>query len=270
MSDLIPDLRPEVFQTCSENKYNSYESLIENHTLMRIISGGMTVVQSDRTYVLNAGDTLLFPRNQLAKAIKYPQDEKSFKCVTILINQEAIQNYYALYPFVITKQSTQKIRFFAPHLLLDSIFNSLSFYFEMADALPLEISEMKIQEAIAILYAIDKSIFDFLGHFDEPGKIGLRDFMEKNYMFNMSMEKFGYLTGRSLTTFQRDFRRIFNTTPQRWLTAKRLEIANYEIFEKRRKPSDVYFEVGFENLSSFSFAFKKHFGYNPTALKTVF
>jgi hypothetical protein len=31
--------------------------------------------------------------------------------------------------------------------------------------------------------------------------------MEQNYMFNMSMDKFGYLTGRSLTTFKRDFKK---------------------------------------------------------------
>ncbi len=42
-------------------------------------------------------------------------------------------------------------------------------------------------------------------------------------MFNMSLEKFGYLTGRSLTTFKRDFFKTFKTTPQRWLTQKRLE-----------------------------------------------
>ena len=82
-------------------------------------------------------------------------------------------------------------------------------------------------------------------------------------MFNMSIEKFGYLTGRSLTTFKRDFRKAFNTTPQKWLTRKRLESANYQIFEKHRKPSDVFLEVGFENLSHFSFAFKKQFGYYP-------
>ncbi len=80
------------------------------------------------------------------------------------------------------------------------------------------------------------------------------------------MEKFGYLTGRSLTTFKRDFKKAFNTTPQRWLTQKRLELAHYRVAEKKMKPVDVYLEVGFEDLSHFSFAFKKHFGYTPIAL----
>jgi AraC-like DNA-binding protein len=84
-------------------------------------------------------------------------------------------------------------------------------------------------------------------------------------MFNLPMKKFGYLTGRSLTTFKKDFKNAFNTTFQKWVTRKRLELAHYQIFEQKKKPSDVYFEVGFENLSHFSFAFKKQFGYNPTS-----
>jgi AraC-like DNA-binding protein len=69
-----------------------------------------------------------------------------------------------------------------------------------------------------------------------------------------------------LTTFKRDFRKAFNATPQKWLTQKRLELARYQLTEKSRKPIDVFYEVGFENLSHFSFAFKKQFGKSPTEL----
>jgi hypothetical protein len=47
-----------------------------------------------------------------------------------------------------------------------------------------------------------------LANFEEPGKIDLADYMEKNFMFNLPLEKFAYLTGRSLTTFKRDFSKI--------------------------------------------------------------
>lgn len=88
-------------------------------------------------------------------------------------------------------------------------------------------------------------------------------------MFNLPLQKFGYLTGRSLTTFKRDFSKAFSTTPQRWLTQKRLELAHYQFVEKKKKPIDVCFEVGFENLSHFSYAFKKQFGYSPTQLPKI-
>ena len=126
---------------------------------------------------------------------------------------------------------------------------------------------IKTEEGITILRSLDKNIDGLLSDFSEPGKIDLAGFMEKNFMFNMSLERFGYLTGRSIATFNRDFRKAFGVTPQRWLTQKRLESAHYQLTEKHRKPVDVYIESGFENLSHFSFAFKKHFGHTPTELQ---
>ncbi|WP_310588300.1 helix-turn-helix domain-containing protein [Dyadobacter sp. CY345] len=83
---------------------------------------------------------------------------------------------------------------------------------------------------------------------------------------NMLLQKFSYLTGRSLTTFKKDFYKIYKITPQRWLTQRRLELAYYHLAKKSRKPVEVYLETGFENLSHFSFAFKKQFGITPTEL----
>jgi AraC-like DNA-binding protein len=150
--------------------------------------------------------------------------------------------------------------------LLESCLASLTPYFDLREKLPPDIAAIKIEEAITILRSIDKGMDSLLANFEDPGKIDLTDFMERNYMFNMTMDKFGYLTGRSLATFRRDFKKIFNTTPQKWLTEKRLALAHYQISEKHRKPIDVYFEVGFENLSHFSYAFKSQFGYPPNAL----
>ncbi|WP_225321399.1 helix-turn-helix domain-containing protein [Rhizosphaericola mali] len=125
-----------------------------------------------------------------------------------------------------------------------------------------------MEEALTILRTLDKNIDNLLADFSEPYKINLSDFMEENFMFNMPLEKFGYLTGRSIATFNRDFRKTFHTTPQKWLTQKRLELAHYQIAEKHQKPAEVYLESGFENLSHFYFAFKKHFGYAPTEIVT--
>src|SRR5690606_35504480 len=125
---------------------------------------------------------------------------------------------------------------------------------------------LKITEAISILREIDAEIDSVLANFDDPHKVNLIGFMEKNYMFNMPLEKFSYLTGRSVTTFKRDFMKAFNMTPQRWLTQKRLELAHYQLVEQKNKPIVVCDGVGFENLSHFSFAFKKHFGYASTEL----
>jgi len=46
-----------------------------------------------------------------------------------------------------------------------------------------------------------------------------------------------------------------------------LNLAHHKLTAKKQKIADVYHSVGFENLSHFSFTFKKTFGYPPSTLK---
>lgn len=119
---------------------------------------------------------------------------------------------------------------------------------------------------VLILLKVNPTLKNVLFDFSEPGKIDLEAFMLQNFHFNVAMKRFAYLTGRSLATFKRDFEKIFHASPSRWLQQKRLQEAYYLIKEKGRKTSDVYLEVGFEDLSHFSFAFKKAYGVAPSAV----
>lgn len=260
------NINADIVFACEEEKYYHSEIIIEHHALLQVLSGEMRVVQADQTYVFSAGDTFLLPRNLPAAVIKRPRDGSPYKSVSIYLKPDRLQDYYKKHAFDAAHSHQPKIRTFDKHLLLNSFFASILPYFEMDQVLPESIVAIKVEEAISILREIDPEIDTVLAYFAEPGKINLAGFMEKNYIFNMTMEKFGYLTGRSLTTFKRDFKKAFSTTPQKWLTQKRLELAHYQLSELQRKPIDVYFEVGFENLSHFSFAFKKQFGYSPNAL----
>lgn len=93
-------------------------------------------------------------------------------------------------------------------------------------------------------------------------KIDLEDFMEKNYKSDMSMTDFARATGRSLSTFKRDFKQISTLSPERWLTDRRLRAA-YDLLKRGRRVSDACFDVGFKNVSHFSAIFKKKFGCTP-------
>jgi AraC-like DNA-binding protein len=260
--------RSMVFVSCKREKHYSREVILPWHALVCVLSGEMRIASADRLFVFHAGDIVLLPRNQLGRLSKVPLNGELFKSISICFPQETLQRYYAALPQIEVTPAEPNVKYFNQHPLLQSLFLSLLPYFEATDDLPEEIANIKITEAIAVLRSIDKSVDNLLGHFEGPGKIDLADFMEKNYMFNLTAAKFGYLTGRSLTTFKRDFKKAFGNTPEKWLTKKRLETAHYQIVEQKRKPSEVYLEVGFENLSHFSYAFKKQFGYNPTLSKT--
>lgn len=252
--------------TCFQEKHLKKEMMTVDHCFVRVLSGEVKIIHADTTQVFGPGDTLLFPRGQLSTIIESPKDNQPYQCVLIMFTSERLQDYYSRHQPHENKVHIPHLKSFSKHPLLESYFASLLPYFDLQDELPEKLLNLKIEEALTILKTIDKSVDVFLADFSDPGKIDLAAFMEQHYMYNMPLDKFSYLTGRSLTTFKRDFNKIYGTTPQRWLTSKRLKLAHYLLSEKKQKPVDAYREAGFENLSHFSYAFKKHFGYAPSHL----
>lgn len=259
-------LTPEIKLSCYDDKFFKSELVFDQHMLIWFISGETKIIQSESTHRFKTGDIFLIPRNKPATIINYPKDGLPHKTVVMLLTPRVLRDFYTGIDIKVKITPIPGISSFSNHPLLESCLASLIPYFEMKEPFPENVAKLKITEAISILRTIDPGIDSTLANFDDPHKVDLIGFMEKNYMFNMPMEKFGYLTGRSLTTFKRDFKRSFNTTPQKWLTQKRLELAHYQLSESKKKPVEVCYETGFENLSHFSYAFKKQFGYPPTEL----
>lgn len=267
----IPDyitqyITPDIKLSCFEGKEFRTEVMFEHHMLVWLISGETRIVMADSVHVFTEEAIFLIPRNLLATITNKSVNGKPHKAVAMHLTTERLKQYYHKYMPGAQAPTLENVRIFTSHPLLESCMASLMPYFKLKDALPGDIADLKIEEAISIVRTIDANIDNLLFNFESPGKINLLEFMEKHFMFNMPLHQFGYLTGRSLSAFNRDFRKIFNTTPQRWLTQKRLALAHYQLAEKRQKPVDVYFEAGFENLSHFSYAFKKQFGYAPSEL----
>jgi len=253
----LSEFRGEMYKT---------EAAFSYHILVWLMAGETKVVQGETSYYFGAGDIFLIPRDHVATFINSAKDGKNHRSATMHLTSETLKTFYAGHQPRATQPAQQKIISFGKHPLLESCLTSLIPYFDVQGAFPGDIASLKITEAISILRIVDRNIDAVLANFEEPGKIDLIEFMGKHFMYNLPLEKFGYLTGRSLSTFNRDFRKAFHTTPQKWLMLKRLELAHYQLEEYQRRPVEVYLEVGFEDLSHFSFAFKKHFGYSPADL----
>lgn len=109
------------------------------------------------------------------------------------------------------------------------------------------------------------SYFSFL--LQEPQTVSLRRIMEDNFCFNLKMEDFARLCSRSLSAFKRDFERLYETSPGRWLMEKRLNHALHLITNFGKTVSESAFESGFESPSHFSRAFRQRFGVSPGAMR---
>lgn len=257
----------KVFMTCTMDKVFTWENVYPQHIVAFMYSGELELTFGKQTLTFVAGDTMLVPKNQLTRSIKKPLNGEPFKCVTMALFDEQLRKFYLNHSILETwAEDISKQRPIKPHPLLQSFFGTLLPYFEMQDDIPNDLVDIKIQEILTIIDKVDKRASSILGTFNDIGKIDLEKYMEEHFMYNLPLEKFAFLTGRSLTTFKSDFKKIFHKTPGKWLTEKRLDLAHFKLTTKNQKASDVYLSAGFENLSHFSFAFKKAFGYTPSSL----
>ena len=87
--------------------------------------------------------------------------------------------------------------------------------------------------------------------------------VESNVYSNLKLEEIAFLCNMSLSTFKRYFAFEYNEAPGKWLQDKRLQRAKDLLQEGVLKPSDIYLDIGYNNLSNFSIAFKNKFGISP-------
>lgn len=251
--------------SCTNKVYRGAEHFVHEHSLGYIIAGEVNYITPNGTKMLKAGTMGIIRRNQLVKSTKIPPPGGEFRSINIHLTQEALRRYSAEnHVYASERYSGNPLLQLQPDVLLKGYFESLMPYFERPAGMTAAMTALKTYEAIELLLQADPDCREFLFDFTEPYKIDLEAFMNQHYMYNVPMGNFAKLTGRSLASFKRDFEKIFNTSPGQWLQQKRLNEAHYLIKEKGLKPSSVYLDVGFENLSHFSFAFKKAFGVSPS------
>ncbi|MEO5789897.1 AraC family transcriptional regulator [Gelidibacter sp.] len=91
-----------------------------------------------------------------------------------------------------------------------------------------------------------------------------KNVVESNIHSNLKLEEIAFLCNMSLSTFKRQFTSEYNEPPGKWLQDKRLQKAKELLQGGDLKPSDIYLDIGYNNLSNFSIAFKNKFGVSPT------
>lgn len=92
----------------------------------------------------------------------------------------------------------------------------------------------------------------------------LHKIVESNIHTNLKLEEIAFLCNMSLSTFKRHFIREYEVSPGKWLRDKRLQKAREILEQGKLKPSEIYLDFGYNNLSNFSVAFKNKFGFNPS------
>jgi len=255
---------PRIFYNYYSDGNVEGEAFVKDHIFSFILSGAQDIWVGDKLYSFKQGDYRLFRKNQLTRYVKRTFSE-GFRSIALHLDQHTLQRIQQEYALNTDNAfQPESVLLLKPNRYLEGFVDSLMPYADADEVLRARISQLKAYELVLILLEINPSLKNILFDFSEPGKIDLEAFMNKHYRYNVGIDRFAFLTGRSLSGFKRDFARLYGVTPSRWLVSKRLQEAHYLIDEQGKKPSDIYLDIGFNDLSHFSFAYKKAFGNAPT------
>lgn len=244
--------------------------MVPDHFLVYVYSGEYTLEEEKQNITIKPGECVFIRRDNRVNMVKKPVDGEPFRAIFLTFKRNFLREVFQTFerkglPLNASKHKKSVIKLLqTPDI--KGLFQSLTPYFESSIEPSEDIMKLKLMEGLHALLRIDERFYPTLFDFTEPWKIDIMEFMNRNYMYDLSLEDFASYTGRSLSTFKRDFKKISDLSPEKWLVQRRLRAAK-EILSSQNKPvSDVYVEVGFKNLSHFSNAFKKMYGIAPSNL----
>lgn len=88
-----------------------------------------------------------------------------------------------------------------------------------------------------------------------------------NIFNDISIEELAEQTNRSLTSFKKEFRRLFSASPHQWIIEKRLDRARLLLGISSRTVSEIGVECGFTNISHFIKLFKQRYQSTPASFR---
>lgn len=258
----------DIFFSYYFNNERSCSQMVHDHMLAYVYSGEMILEENNTKTVVHKGECVFLRRDNRVTMTKQPLDEEQFQGIFMIFKRNFLRDFYQNLdkkelPLEAEKHKPSVIKL-PKGADIESLFHSMKPYFDSDKEPAKELMQLKLHEGVYSLLSIDKRFYPALFDFTEPWKIDIMDYLEDNYMFDLSVEQIAGFTGRSLAAFKRDFKKISELPPQKWLMEKRLKVAHDKIRNENRKVSDVYLEVGFKNLSHFSNAYKKQFGMAPS------
>lgn len=241
------------------------EGYVSAHAITLVLKGTLQVENEDGPLAhVKEGSMIFLPKGLYMVSDILPA-KGSFEAMVFFFDEELLSS------FISTMGGKNKKDKAITHMLLnytDSIrlfTESLFKIYSDPQIAHRQLTRLKLFELLHLVTLTHKEgcFLGSLTTLNNKERKSLRAFMNSNFSKPLSIEDYAYLTGRSLSSFRRDFKSLFGISPKQWLIDKRLEKAHELLSKNNTTITDVVMETGYENISHFIKAFHKKYGIPP-------
>ena len=241
---------------------------LSEHTLLYVHSGRVEVTYEGRKIPLCAGDCVFLRKDYRVVLDAWaPENGEPFRSVALFFCHKFLLSYYRGVSRdelpLDARASEEAVLKIPAGPRLESLFLSLTPYLDRTEDMSPDVAWEKRLEGLRCVLSTDRSFYASLFTFAQPWKIDLLSFMEDNYLYDLSLSELAGYTGRSLSSFKRDFKKVSSITPERWVQRRRLQDAHRLLSSGKYKVGEAMAEAAFKDPAVFSRAYRRQYGYPP-------
>jgi len=150
--------------------------------------------------------------------------------------------------------------------LIHKYIEGLLFYFENPILVNEEILILKIKEIILLLAQTQnaETIQVILSQLFSPTTYLFKQIIEAHLYTIVSLEELAQKNNQSLSSFKREFNKIYKDSPASYIKNKKLERAAELLVVSNKRIADIAFECGFNDFANFTKSFHDKFAMSPT------
>ncbi|MDG1331098.1 MAG: AraC family transcriptional regulator [Crocinitomicaceae bacterium] len=149
--------------------------------------------------------------------------------------------------------------------LVEQYMSSLLVYFEDPEVVDEELGILKLKELMMILLKSEnhQNIRKLLSEIFTPVNVRFKKAVEQNIFNQLSIDQLAFICNMSLSSFKREFQKVFGDTPARFIKNRRLEHAASRLVCSDLSSTDVAYESGFQDPTTFSASFNQKYNVSP-------
>jgi len=245
---------------------------LTEHTLVFVTKGAKLLHFGEKTIKAESGKIILLKKGIYVMA-EYIEDSLNFEALLIFLTNKTIQDTLASNSSTnVMPNETVSFLIFNSNQHLEDYITLFSKYFNTYRLRNFQLLQLKQKELLLLLICTNTSnkLHAFLNTLSKNHPENIEYIVNEYLLQPLTINDYANLSNRSLTSFKRDFKKIFNTTPRQWINRKRLEQAYLLLNNTSYRINEISDSCGFENPSYFIKLFKEHYGYTPQALRTKF
>jgi AraC family transcriptional regulator, exoenzyme S synthesis regulatory protein ExsA len=254
----------EVRNSSDKNKIN-----MSKHVLSFLMEGEKQVHFSNNSVSINSDQSLLIASGNFLMTEHI--GDNYFRCLLFFFSVKNLDEFFLKYPNLVPGRKMNRKPGAEPYFRLEKdefiihFINSLAHSARLQNSTSQQILRLKFEEIM--LYLVDKYKDEFANYLRsllvDERELSFKSIVEHNAYNNLSLEEIAFLCNMSLSTFKRQFAQVYQASPGKWLQRMRLNKAREILSNDKAKPSDIFLDFGYNDLSNFSTAFKNEFGYSP-------